>query len=1023
MNIENLKIVMIQDGIELGIIVPSNKMLAGVQNPQTGSVNNNDFQKSATNQEFAPENDEGSASVTQQPQTMVYEGEYDDGEHIDKDVKFVGIGVFVRKVISPYRVDNSHLYPFDVSTSDFVMRPVDIDFNFSLFFPHPPEKRSKRKAATSQQSKTYETRTETVTSTNASLATSQSIDSTGKRRRGKREKVKRVAMEDNVQTSNMNTPSTTFATTESPASKLSRSLAPGILHGLIDHRRASIAPDQQLSLVSTPKQNLPGGKRKLVQSSIRPIGDTVSTGQMTSSMMTTEACLPLAQPDDIESFYALATHQAIRSNEVVPRFDGKLTIGDVHVIFSTKHYDLINSFLAAGAKLRNGRPTVTIEACLQNERRLRRTSLETAHSASMSDNIFSDPDKSRESNSSLFGRHDLNKVNKLFLTKSEVIQLWWLYAVGSVVWELRQRKKLRKTFQRKFLSFSWNKHRFKRTEYINLYIAIRLQSKQGTLPTWRTETPNDPGSRLLDLEDQLCIEQILLYRSIARSAHVRGYDEMPLSILEILDHQPVSSSRLYTKSEHNDTLEDALKEIVDPSRRDSIMIDLKTVDKSDDGRSSFVSVIEERCEIARKRRDAELGNKLPLFPPFNHRFKANGRGSVFGADEMSHGFSAANQTIRTLKTTASTIQSLGSQEATLTAMLISFSIAVTELELIVTDETEITETEYEDDMEYDSEFKISSAGVSADSSILSELTTEDITYGDDVADDTGPREVDDSEPIVASTDYLLFKNPEKVILQLNVKTLKASSLGRSGGSRNINFTVGQILVSGIDGITLFQMGDPPLDLPPVNEIQVSKSGNIQGKGDKFKSFIPRSAVTMSLVDKIDDNFLQCDVSQVCCSLHYQSIEKILDLLSSKTAHFPQQLLRKTPQEDVRLYILQQNSGSLLITLNCSIRIHGLELFLPEIDHNTDTNFQVENGVKSLKSSKVRCGMIEIYSGTAVEGLRSSKADALFADPLESSRNRRKNAQHRKTETRQLRMLDVSELLECRHTLLSYNWVS
>jgi hypothetical protein len=349
--------------------------------------------------------------------------------------------------------------------------------------------------------------------------------------------------------------------------------------------------------------------------------------------------------------------------------------------------------------------------------------------------------------------------------------------------------------------------------------------------------------------------------------------------------------------------------------------------------------------------------------------------------------------------------------------------------LIVTDENEITENESEDEMEYDSEFKISSAGVSADSSILSELTTEDITYGDDVADDTGPREVDDSEPIVASTDYLLFKKPEKVILQLDVKTLKVSSLGRSGGSRNINFTVGQILASGIDGITLFQMGDPPLDLPPVNEIQVSKSGNIQGKGDKFKPSIPRSAVTMSLVDKIDDNFLQCDVSQVCCCLHYQSLEKILDLLSSKTAHFPQPLLQKTPQEDVRLYILQQNSGSLLMTLNCSIRIHGLELFLPEIDSNADTNFQVENGVKSLKSSssdvgsKVRCGMIEIYSGTAVEGLRSSKADALYSDPLESSRNRRKNAQNRKNETRQLRMLDVSEILECRHTLLSYNWVS
>jgi hypothetical protein len=56
--------------------------------------------------------------------------------------------------------------------------------------------------------------------------------------------------------------------------------------------------------------------------------------------------------------------------------------------------------------------------------------------------------------------------------RSEVVKKWWRYAHGVVVWELRQRKKLRKNFQDKYLSFSWERQRYKRREYIDLYIAV-----------------------------------------------------------------------------------------------------------------------------------------------------------------------------------------------------------------------------------------------------------------------------------------------------------------------------------------------------------------------------------------------------------------------------------------------------------------------------------------------------------------------------------------------------------------------
>jgi hypothetical protein len=72
---------------------------------------------------------------------------------------------------------------------------------------------------------------------------------------------------------------------------------------------------------------------------------------------------------------------------------------------------------------------------------------------------------------------------------------------------------------------------------------------------------------------------------------------------------------------------------------------------------------------------------------------------------------------------------------------------------------------------------------------------------------------------------------------------------------------------------------------------------------------------------------------------------------------------------------------------------------------------------------LNCGIIEVYSGTAVEGLRSSRTDWQQADAVDGPTTRRgRRANLKQAETRQLGMLDVPDLIESRHSLLSYHWV-
>jgi hypothetical protein len=62
------------------------------------------------------------------------EGRYDDGEHVDKSVKFTGLSVYVRKYARRTVAGSEDKpHPVDASTQEYILRPVDFNFSFSLF--------------------------------------------------------------------------------------------------------------------------------------------------------------------------------------------------------------------------------------------------------------------------------------------------------------------------------------------------------------------------------------------------------------------------------------------------------------------------------------------------------------------------------------------------------------------------------------------------------------------------------------------------------------------------------------------------------------------------------------------------------------------------------------------------------------------------------------------------------------------------------------------------------------------------
>jgi hypothetical protein len=573
-SIKKARIVVVQDGVEVGCIIQSIEVLAG----------KNDIKMTVS-----LDGDESSANVTgnddlSSPPNFVYEGAYDDGEHVDKQLKQDGVGVFVRKEASLAKIPQALRFSSSVSADDYLLRPVNLNLSFSFFYPHPPERRAKR-AADSLSQDTNPTAS-TAASTSAPSTTGQiasgsapssahSIDNSSttssKRRRGKREKVapneKIIAAETNK---------FLLDTAAVLAAK-------GGDRNNESGRRATGFKDR-----TQPLAGEPASQRNHLRSHARNVSSSGSvTGGPTarsrpglrrhtsarslrsSARSTDEASLA---PTDLQSLaYTQGgqTQAPEKQLEIVPRVDCHLKFDDIRVVFSTRHYELLNHFLSTIARMKNGRPDATIVSVLDSDAGalLRQRQYERPVSPLTSPppaaesktqklkNVFLAPlvmvgIASATEKAKVKKSDDLDFVDFRFRIdtnrsmRSQVTRKWWNYAIGAVLWELRKKKEVTANFREMYLSFDWKRQRYKREEYIDLYISVRLENAPAEEALWTFDS-DDREKELLLIEDELPLEQILLYRSIARSMRSRGFKKVPSSVHELngLIPVPVNGAR------------------------------------------------------------------------------------------------------------------------------------------------------------------------------------------------------------------------------------------------------------------------------------------------------------------------------------------------------------------------------------------------------------------------------------------------------------------------------------------------
>ena len=122
--------------------------------------------------------------------------------------------------------------------------------------------------------------------------------------------------------------------------------------------------------------------------------------------------------------------------------------------------------------------------------------------------------------------------------RSQVIRSWWHYAYGVVAYDIQKRKRRRDNFKDKYVSFDWDRQKQKRKQYIDLYLGLDLDVGHHIDCDASLIAPE--AEDLLRIEDQLPIEQLLLYRSIARALHMHGMRSMP-STVEVLYRDYASS--------------------------------------------------------------------------------------------------------------------------------------------------------------------------------------------------------------------------------------------------------------------------------------------------------------------------------------------------------------------------------------------------------------------------------------------------------------------------------------------------
>ena len=961
MNIENVMVVFVQEDIEIGLMMPSNNVLSGT--PTRINVSTAAIRKNENDGSICEDN-----SVSAPLQKMSFEGrQVEDGEQIHKQVKSVGIGLFVRQISHHHFVIDNNLQqvPVCVARNDSILRPLDVDFSFSVFFPVPIDKR-KRKVE--QFGDRIDEHMDEESSTLASGSGTAS-----NKRRGKREK-------QPIQ----RTDSAGFVTEATPAACHDRqSLA---------HRRVNTASVDFPSLTPprTRRMSSLGSRLPLRYSHIASLEQHERTRSVALSLVHPEALgAALVPPTNIFSGMSA-------------QMRGCLSLGTVDLVFSNRHYYLINTFLASVSRMRNGRPRKNIRSVLDSEQSCRR----------------------ELADASIIASEHAAKLEEVRAEKVRLVHIWWHYAFGVLFWELGQRTRLRRVFHQKFVWFSWERQQYKRREYVSLYIAVRLKSVTKALVV------STHGSifeeQLLAIEDVLPVEQLLLYRSLARKVFVSGEEKMPCSILDLKEGRGGSQLKANFSGGDVDAEQD---ENGDRGTRD----DGSDVDEFD----NLLALLRARCEVARQRQKSGQ-MQLPTFGPVHTSDYVSNRNGV--VDDVSSGWVSTKTTKSAASGVVNPLETAGSPELTSIGMQFEFAVSVRKIEFsLVEQENELpvfrgntgpVGVPLSVEQTFSAELPNSLSSGDGNSrttdttaSELSALTEDDRFLQDsDVVIAEQSELAEPNNPILTTDDFLISRGHEKVLLKLVTISLAFSALGRMGESRNLKFSIDIILATTEQGEQVLEIGSTT-DEAQVHNVDTSRhasqiSADIQ--------IVPKHALKVSFLDKNNHNCLQCDTSTIQVKIDPLAILPILAFPSKCSVVFPQPLLKRSPQEEVRLYILQQ-SGSSFVAWDCSVRLHGCKISLPlhpsenlnDDDHKTKLATSRTQDYNQ-ECAVVCCHMVELYTGKAVddlclseESIHSSGGDATMAKQVPQSY----------TQTRSLSLLSISDRMRTKRSSLSSHWVS
>ncbi|GAX12581.1 hypothetical protein FisN_13Lh037 [Fistulifera solaris] len=728
MQLMNLKIVLVQDGVEVGVFLHSFRVDGKEAVAHSGKL---------------------------QPFDRAQDYDSGQGEHVNKHVKVSRCGLFIRKEAPRDESDPRGV----VLTQEYVLCPLDLDFSFGLFYPYPPGKRQRREITRNDDDTPFHL-------PENSLQEESSNSSSPKKRRAKREKIIEPQ-----------STSTAALTTD------------------------QLSAQQQSLLTDTKPQ------------SYRRSSTTWSKPQTVPRQVT--VTLPLAQPKEIK---ANVTSGATGDHA---RLEGHLKIRLLQLKFTTRHYHLFGKLMINTIRRRNGRPNETIRGA-----KLRREQQEEEDESIVAEDT------------------DL------------VVRSWWIYVITAVLREVRKRRQLREQFQDRFLSFLWDRQKYKRSDYVRLYIDSRL--KQHLLARDEEE--------LLRIEDELSIEQILLYRRIARKIHVRGGTKMPSSLLDLGAKDGEISS--YNRPPMASNMSTS-------SAEDHLSVRYT---------SGPLGRLEEQCERIRLRND---------FNDFLFEYRENGRLSALLEEKGVAGEEMSFISAQTSATGGTLEPSIMPVEKSL-LLFLSFNAQVDCIEMTVIEEELLAGAEGPRTQSH------GSSNGSVGSKITSELSvlTEDELW--DHVSHSSCKEVDPFD----DSDYVIFGGPEKVLLHTRLHKAKLSVV--SGDTGKIVFSIARIVAFGSQDSELLVMGTESL------------TSHLQQHALLSSVELPRNGVAPTL---------QVDAATIRVFAQFESLHQLTEFFAKGKNVIPPPLLKASAREEVRLYILKESSHSAWSRVHTSIRIYGTEVIL------------------------------------------------------------------------------------------------